>query len=234
MDKRIYRYEFNEILKRIPDISDKERAYLNRVFNKDLIDGLTPFDLKQKIDHLRYDKEDEVSQIGLSTLRSQFNEDYQLVPREDCTKVEKRLLDTVNYQASGALGNRKICFGISTVAKAWTDGQTYIALEKNWVKNLNLLSEGYILELFTVIAHELAHDQNTAGSHVHGPQFYERFYEVVFNKHWNGNPLYASFSFKRAMEKARMNEKIQAEEKKEKKLKQKLGIGNTENVTTSH
>ena len=188
---------------------------------------------QKRVSYLRYDKNDEVAQIGLPTLRSQFNEDYQLIARSDCTKMEKRLLDVLNYQAHGALGNRKICFGVSTVAKAWTDGRSYIALEKDWVRRLNLSSEGYILELFSVLAHELAHDENTAGSHIHGPQFYERYYELTFDRRWNNNIFYATFSFKKAMEKARMDEKLRKEDEKDKALKQKLGLVSTEQVAAS-
>lgn len=57
-DKRVYRQDFNNTLKEIPDISQKERQYLNQVFGNDLIDGLTEFELKQKIEKLRHNTND--------------------------------------------------------------------------------------------------------------------------------------------------------------------------------
>ncbi|MBI2049925.1 MAG: hypothetical protein HYT35_00510 [Candidatus Staskawiczbacteria bacterium] len=56
--KRINRYEFNKILHSITDISDKERNYLHQSFNKHLVDGLTEYELKEKINKLQSDKKD--------------------------------------------------------------------------------------------------------------------------------------------------------------------------------
>lgn len=74
MNKRIYRYQFNEILKKIPEISPKEREYLNRVFRKELIDGLTLWELKQKINQLRLDKKDELDQWEIEKVRKKLLE----------------------------------------------------------------------------------------------------------------------------------------------------------------
>jgi len=72
MNKGINRYEFNKILKTIPNISPKERGYLNRVFNKDLIRGLSAFELKQKISQLRFNKEDELDQWELKAVKGKL------------------------------------------------------------------------------------------------------------------------------------------------------------------
>ncbi len=74
MDKRIYRYDFNETLKKTPDISPKEREYLNRVFSRDLIDGLTPWELKQKINQLGFNKGDELDQWELENVKKKILE----------------------------------------------------------------------------------------------------------------------------------------------------------------
>jgi len=58
--KRIYRYEFNKILKTIPEISREEREYLNRVFSNELVDGLTEFELRQKIQKLKANTTDSI------------------------------------------------------------------------------------------------------------------------------------------------------------------------------
>ena len=72
MTGRIYRYEFNEILKKTPDISTEERAYLNQVFQKDLIDGLTEFELKQKINSLSYNQEDQLDRWELESVKKKI------------------------------------------------------------------------------------------------------------------------------------------------------------------
>ena len=74
MAERIYRYEFNEILKKIPDISIEERGYLNQVFEKDLIDGLTKFELEQKINSLNYNQTDQLDQWELAEVKRKLLE----------------------------------------------------------------------------------------------------------------------------------------------------------------
>jgi len=66
--KRIYRKEFNQALSKIPAISKQERDYLNEVFKTDLSDGLTSYELKQRIAKLERNSEDildynEVEQV---------------------------------------------------------------------------------------------------------------------------------------------------------------------------
>jgi hypothetical protein len=54
MPERIYKQEFNELLHQISSLSEKERAHLNQVFASDLVDGLDPYELKQRIDGLKF------------------------------------------------------------------------------------------------------------------------------------------------------------------------------------
>ena len=72
MTKRINRYEFKRILRNIPEISQKEREYLNRVFARDLIDGLTPWELKQKIGNLYFNQKDEIDQWELAKVKNRL------------------------------------------------------------------------------------------------------------------------------------------------------------------
>jgi hypothetical protein len=62
MKKRIYKAEFNEILKYTEGISQQEREYLNKAFAGDLLDGLTEWELTQKIQKLKFDTEDPIDQ----------------------------------------------------------------------------------------------------------------------------------------------------------------------------
>jgi hypothetical protein len=60
--KRIYRAEFEELLRFVPDISPEEKKYLNQVFARDLIDGLTEFEIRRKIEGLKFDYKDQIDQ----------------------------------------------------------------------------------------------------------------------------------------------------------------------------
>lgn len=72
--KRIYKYEFNEILKKISDISVEERGFLNKVFANDLIDGLTEFELKEKIARLKVDTKDQIDRWEAEKIKNKLLE----------------------------------------------------------------------------------------------------------------------------------------------------------------
>lgn len=66
--EKVYKKEFNEALRQLPNISNEERQYLNEVFAEDLENGLTEYELKQRIEKLRKDYNDileseEVEQV---------------------------------------------------------------------------------------------------------------------------------------------------------------------------
>ena len=69
MNKRIYRYDFNKALDNMPNISPKEKDYLNKVFGRELRDGLTSWELKQKMGRLQSNKEDELDQWELQSIK---------------------------------------------------------------------------------------------------------------------------------------------------------------------
>lgn len=54
MAERIYREQFNDLLQKIPDLSPKERAHLDQAFSSHLVDGLTAYELKEKLDSIHY------------------------------------------------------------------------------------------------------------------------------------------------------------------------------------
>lgn len=67
---------------------------------------------------------------------------------------------------------RSILLGDSDVAQAWTDGKTYIVMNKNIV-----MTEP--LDVVNILVHEYCHNSSTSESHVHGNEFYELFHEVL-------------------------------------------------------
>ncbi len=74
--KRIYKYEFNDILHNLADISQKEREYLNQIFASDLIDGLTEFELREKINKLSYNQGDVLDQWELEEVKRKILEKF--------------------------------------------------------------------------------------------------------------------------------------------------------------
>ncbi|MGA2418371.1 MAG: hypothetical protein ABSF55_04000 [Candidatus Staskawiczbacteria bacterium] len=66
---RIYKYEFDKIVKKTLGISSKERAYLDEVFASNLAGGLTIAGLRYKIGELYYSKKNIVSHHKLEVIR---------------------------------------------------------------------------------------------------------------------------------------------------------------------
>lgn len=56
----------------MPNISQKERDYLNRVFSKELMGGLSSLELRQKINQLYYNQKDELDRGELESLRKKL------------------------------------------------------------------------------------------------------------------------------------------------------------------
>lgn len=74
--KRIDKYQLNENLKKIPDISPKERELLNKSFSKDLSGGLTEYKLRERVKKLANDKKDDIDQWELEKVKKKILENF--------------------------------------------------------------------------------------------------------------------------------------------------------------
>jgi len=155
------------------------------------------------------------------TLNDAFLETYSYIPYNKLKKTEKRIVDCLS--SLGCWSGRKIRIGVSDVAKAWTDGSSYIAIDRNWLSSLSMNNIGTVLQLFTTLCHEMAHDENSAGTHVHGPEFYEEYYKVTKQTYWR-NPLYHVYKFSEVMDRHKIEQYRQAEIDKEEKMKEELQV----------
>jgi len=72
--KRINRFEFNEILRNLPNVSQKEREYLNKAFSQELLDGIDEWELKNKISKLYYNQTDGINQAELEQIKRKILE----------------------------------------------------------------------------------------------------------------------------------------------------------------
>lgn len=150
-------------------------------------------------------------------LCSGFTNTFQIVPMNKLTSIEKRVLRVLD-KYSGYWGGRAICIGISDSAEAWTDGQSYIAIERSLLRRLSLQTGFGAAYLLAVMTHELAHDINTTNSHIHGESFYRHFHDIIMS---SGNPMQLVSKFRYAMEVAKSDMKMIATIEKEKKAKEK-------------
>ncbi len=214
---------------RYDDDKSNYEQNIHEWYKKKILEELS----RKRVSYLCYDKSDKVAQEMLPTLSSQFDESYQIFQPKECIASEKRILSVLNESCNDVWRNRRICLGASTVASAWTDGRSYVVLDRNWLKRLSLNKDGDILQLFGMLAHEMAHDDNTAGTHIHGPEFYEKYYILTHNKKYYQNPLFFCFMFKKSMLNSNIEAKKRKEAEKEAERNEKLGIANTDTVAAN-
>lgn len=113
---------------------------------------------------------------------------YQTIPHVKLTRVEKRIIKVL--EGIPIWYGRRIIIGLSGCSYAWTDGSTYIAIDRNYLKQLNLGSYDGTADLFHTLFHELAHDIDTSDTHIHGEEFYRRFHDITYrSNHIYGCPL---------------------------------------------
>ena len=185
--------------------------------------------IKKKItektkNYIPYDQNDFDGTESRNCLLDSFSSEYNIVPKKKLNIVEKRILKVLqNY---GCWDSRTLHIGTSDTAIAWTNGADIIVLERSWLKKLKFSWQEDTVMLFTTLCHELAHDEETDGTHQHGPDFYENYYRITTKRH--SNPLANIWKFKRDMNSAVMDRKRQAvidkQKQAEEKIKEKLGI----------
>ena len=150
---------------------------------------------------------------------------YTTLSEKKWSVLEKRVIKIL--QSFSCWGGRVITLGFSEQAQAWTDGSTYICLERSYLKGLYLISayDINIHNLLMTMAHEMAHDEDTKGTHIHGPEFYENMVRILESRQ---APTIHLGLFQREMNSRKLNEKIKKEEerlqKKQEKLNEKLGV----------
>jgi hypothetical protein len=72
--KKISRDEFKKILQTIPQLSNKERAYVNGVFQDSLKDGLSKYELKKEIQRLRHNSNDPLDSYEVEKIKKKLME----------------------------------------------------------------------------------------------------------------------------------------------------------------
>lgn len=72
--------------------------------------------------------------------------------------------------------HRRLRVGISQAMDAWTDGETYIAINRDYIQQTGWRA-GAWSRYASIIVHELCHEESDLTSHVHGPEFHEKFHE---------------------------------------------------------
>lgn len=159
----------------------------------------------------------ELKYQPISKLIEGNNERYVLLPAKELTKTEQAALSAMS-RGFGYIERavsltidgkhrpaRKLYIGESGQAHAWTDGSTYVAIDRKFLaENIRDGFRGFTA-IANVLVHELCHDANTATGHDHGAEFYETFHDVLcgrFNYSYTSGIRYMTACFLSAAQKA--------------------------------
>lgn len=74
--------------------------------------------------------------------------------------------------------NRRILIGESETANAWTDGTTYITLNRDYLARRSVNAQG-LTDVGLLLVHELSHTDPDFDGCDHDPEFYETFYRLA-------------------------------------------------------
>lgn len=129
-------------------------------------------------------RNDKPTVVPFTELAGDLNDDFQILDQKDWKANEKVWMDLAGRCVGELAGGwrewyetrRRLVVGVSTGANGWTDGQTYIALDRSFLGNLKFDVQGFV-ELGRLLLHELCHHEPDTASHVHGAEFYEAFHD---------------------------------------------------------
>jgi hypothetical protein len=152
--------------------------------------------------------------VSYDKLSEGISDEYITLPEKKLKTTEKRIINVL--QKSCNWKGRVINLGYSDRANAWTDGQTYITIDRHYLDRLYLGHPSHVNKLMMLLAHEMAHDEDTRGTHIHGPEFYENQVRILES---NDSPTIANCTFYRTMQDSRVEER-KAKEKRQEAKKQ--------------
>jgi len=75
--KKIYRDKFRKKLRGISDLSDKERAYTEEVFDKEIEGGLSKFEIKKKCKEIKHKTGDILEPSEVEKIKEKLLEHFE-------------------------------------------------------------------------------------------------------------------------------------------------------------
>ncbi len=120
-----------------------------------------------------------------------YSNAHEIVPRKDLTKLEQ-VVQTSLQNAADAIHKelwpytrdgkrppaRSVLIGRSDTAGGWTDGETYIAVDRKMLDQIKRGPPGWI-RLAALILHEYTHGDADTDTHVHDRDFYKTVHDAI-------------------------------------------------------
>lgn len=129
----------------------------------------------------------------LSQLDGELDHKYELLQDEDLKPLQLAILETCRKASKNmAYGmnrqERRIVMGRSKTANGWTDGETYIAINVDYIKRHGG-DVGLWAQLGFLLTHEYCHAERSNATHQHTPEFYEEFHDAVRGDRYYGGTV---------------------------------------------
>jgi hypothetical protein len=106
-----------------------------------------------------------------------YSNTHSIIPTNKLSKAERRFLTVM--ERFNKWNGRTLCIGVSDTAHAWTDGRTFIAFNRAYLRRHNPQYHYGAAKLVTLAVHELAHDEDDTGSHLHKVEFYQKYHDLT-------------------------------------------------------
>jgi len=153
-------------------------------------DGRSLLKLIQRIDDSarRWKHNDDWKFIPFEQIADKFDDSHIMVPETEWTPKEIAILHAIGSESwrvcralddSRGRNNRKLVLGRSGTASGWTDGYTFIAFDRKWLERHIAMGMGDCVSVSSLLLHEYCHDASDKGSHVHSPEFYQKFHDAA-------------------------------------------------------
>ena len=140
----------------------------------------------------------DIEYVALKDLKNDFDESFEFLKDKQLTERQRVLLAVLNncQTSINGLQDRTIVLGESDVATAWTDGNTYVALNVEFVKAL-MERHNFDVKMFTnlglVLVHEFCHDALDRDTHAHDLEFMDKYVQLLDGSK-GSSPAYLSYT----------------------------------------
>ncbi len=124
--------------------------------------------------------------VDKKELYDDINEEREHIEDKKLSKEEQIVLRIINNWLpyshimcgeSKEIRGRRVIAGESDVCNGWTDGSTFIAIDRSKIREAAAGPQGWV-NILGIISHELAHLGNEL---THDADFYERYHEISFD-----------------------------------------------------
>jgi hypothetical protein len=166
-------------------------ALLDEFFRVDTLDALVAKVIKPNVRFWPAD----IKTAPLSAFAPDEGERYEIIPPQAYTPAEAIILEVCNtLSAPDFARERRIVLGDADNADGWTDGASYIAIGRSFLKGRDIASPATWTAIALLLCHEYSHGGGSNGStHVHSPEFHEQYHDgsVTAVPQWIGEALKA-------------------------------------------